>query len=220
MTRTSGWRVVGGLGVFGMCVGFLSVVRRPAAAPSVDEPLTEVHRTNLVQDAAGWGWPGRSNRFSGLLVDTYPDGVLKSRSVVSNGLLQGLSQGWHTNGILQVEETYEAGVSHGLRSKWYPDGRLLSEAPIDRGRLQGVFQHWDEQGNLVEEIELQAGQPDGLSRSYHPDGSIRTEVRMRVGQVVETRSWETGQRVGPTLAPPQGHRRAAGITAAVGHDGR
>lgn len=204
--------------VIGLVLSAFGVVwvrsRQPAPAPAA-HLSPEVHITNLLRDARGWGWVGRTNLFTGWLIDTYAGGELKSRSSVSNGVLQGLSLGWHTNGMLQVEETYRTGVSHGLRSKWYPDGHLLSEAPIEEGRLQGVFQRWDEQGLLIEEIEMRMSQPDGLARSYHSDGSIQTEARMRSGQLVKKQSWEPGEMIRPTLAPRVGRRAAGQATASL-----
>ena len=211
MTRFSSFLV---LGVFmSAFVALWLRSRQPAPAPAAPPP-PEAHITNLLRGALGWGWVGRTDLFTGSLIDTYVDGLLKSRSIVSNGVLQGLSQGWHTNGMLQVEETYRTGVSHGLRSKWHPDGHLLSEAPIEEGRIQGVFQRWEEQGLLIEEIEMGNGQPDGLARSYHLDGSIQTEARMREGQVVKKESWGPGEMIRPTLAPRDG-RRAAGQATAI-----
>ena len=203
------------LGVVMSALGVVWVRSRQPALATAAHPPPEVHITNLLRGAYGWGWVGQTNLFTGLLIDTYVDGGLKSRSSVSNGLLQGLSQGWHTNGMLQVEETYRTGVSHGLRSKWYPDGHLLSEAPIEAGRLQGVFQRWDAQGLLIEEIEMGNGEPDGLARSYHSDGSIHTEARMRAGQVVKKQSWEPGEIIQPTLAPRAGRRAAGQATASL-----
>lgn len=141
---------------------------------------------------------------------------MKSRSSVSNGLLQGLSQGWHTNGLLQVEETYVAGISHGLRSKWHPDGRLQSEAPVVGGRVHGFFQRWDEQGALVEEIEMRDDQPEGISRAYHPDGSVRIEVRMKAGRVVTTQSWPVGEHRAATLSARDGRRGSHAVASGMG----
>ena len=41
----------------------------------------------------------------------YEGGTIQSRSHVLNGVLNGLSEGWYTNGILQVAEHFEQGNS-------------------------------------------------------------------------------------------------------------
>lgn len=135
--------------------------------------------------------------FAGVMTEYYPSGGLQSRSMVSNGLLEGLSQGWYTNGQLQVSEHFRAGVSDGLRTKWYANGQRQSEATVVNGELQGGFRRWREDGVLAEEMHLQHGQPDGEVKVYHPDGSLKSRFFMRKGKVVEQNVW-------------------AGTTAAVG----
>src|SRR5689334_3873751 len=44
--------------------------------------------------------------FTGIVLEYYGGGQLKSRSCVSNGLLEGLSEGWYTNSVLQVTEHF------------------------------------------------------------------------------------------------------------------
>ena len=152
------------------------------------------HRTNLVLQAGRWQIRGQTNAFTGLLLDTYDEGNRKSLSAVSNGLLQGLSRGWHTNGQQQVEEHFVAGISHGLRTKWHSNGQKLSEVNIVEGKLHGTFRRWDEQGFLTEEIEMKDGQPDGMSRAFYPSGSLKIEARLQQGQVIETHQWQDGEK--------------------------
>ena len=174
---------------------FLATRERPLPVA----PILEVHRTNLVLQAGCWFAPGQTNGFTGLLLDTYDDGAMKSRSTVSNGLLHGLSQGWHTNGQQQVEEHFVAGTSHGLRTKWHPNGQKLSEATIVSGKLQGTYRSWHENGERAEEVELHDGQPDGLSKAYFPSGLLKSQVTLRNGKVVDQKFWKDGEyREAPT----------------------
>ncbi|MEN9576538.1 MAG: hypothetical protein RL514_4393 [Verrucomicrobiota bacterium] len=72
--------------------------------------------------------PAQSAPFSGTVVEYYAPRLLQSRSVISNGVLHGRSEGWHTNGVRQVSEDFVHGVSTGVRLKWYPSGtKSLSE---------------------------------------------------------------------------------------------
>ena len=53
-------------------------------------PLKElVRRDGRLYQVSGAG------PFTGIVTDAYEGGELKSRSVVTNGLLEGLSRGWH-----------------------------------------------------------------------------------------------------------------------------
>ncbi len=127
--------------------------------------------------------------FTGIVFERYADGVLRSRSSVSNGLLQGLSQGWHTNGQLQIAEQFVAGIAHGPRTKWYPNGAKLSEANIAGGQLNGSFHRWHENGTLAEQIEFLNGRPEGVSLAWFSSGRPKARVVARSGQTVERASW-------------------------------
>jgi len=161
--------------------------------PNTIAPPREVHRRNLQLRAGIWYAPGQTNGFTGVLLDTYEDGTLRSRSTISNGLLDGLSQGWWSNNVLQVTEYYSQGVSHGKRTKYYLSGRKQSEAAVMNGKLEGLFERWHENGKLAEQVSLKNGQPDGESLAYHPDGSLKARVRLAQGKVLEQKFWGPGE---------------------------
>jgi antitoxin component YwqK of YwqJK toxin-antitoxin module len=137
---------------------------------------------------------GLSQPFTGNLVEYFQNGSLKSRSMVSNGCLHGLSEGWHTNGQLAVREHFTAGVSHGQRVKWYPSGATLSQVDIVDGKLQGRFRRWHENGILAEEIEMRQGQADGVSRAYYPSGYLKAQATMHQGELAQQIFWKDGER--------------------------
>lgn len=164
----------------------------PAAPP-------EVPRVSLVLKDGRLHRPAQSAPFTGTVVEYYSPGRLQSRSVISNGLLHGLSEGWHTNGVRQVTENFVLGVSEGVRVKWYPGGAKLSEAAISGGKLNGLFRRWHENGRLAEQIELRDDQPHGESLAYYPGGSLRTRLRLERGQVVATETFKDGEVPGPPV---------------------
>lgn len=137
---------------------------------------------------------GGRSPFTGRMIEHYAGGGLRSRSSVSNGLLEGLSTGWHANGQKQVEENFSGGVSHGLRVKWHVSGVKQSECTIQRGEIEGVFRRWDTNGVLAEVISMKHGKPDGLCVALFPSGSVKTEARMAAGQVVTQQFWKDGER--------------------------
>src|SRR5262245_24467139 len=175
-------------------VGIFCAQWRRAATSS---PIEEVHRSQLELRENRWYVVGQNVPYTGLVLETYEAGTLKSRSTISNGLLEGLSEGWYTNGQRQVAEQFRAGVSHGRRTKWHRDGRLLSEADIVNGQVHGLFRRWHEDGSLAEEMTLQNGQPDGASRAFYPSGFVKAEARFRLGKVLVQRFWNDGE-VRPT----------------------
>jgi len=174
----------------GMGAGILLVASRSRKTPFPEAPRSQL----TVRDGHWYRW-GEATPFTGVIVDTYESGALKSRVTVSNGLLEGLSEGWFTNGQCQIQETFRAGVSHGLRTKWHANGRKMSEAPVVDGKLEGKFHRWGEDGSLSEEVEMKGGAADGISRAYHPDGSLRAQARLENGRVLEQEFWPPGERM-------------------------
>ena len=166
----------------------------PRRLAVVSPPTVELARTNLVRIQNLWCEAGRTNPFTGVLLEYYPGGLRMSRSVISNGLLNGVSQGWYTNGQMQIQETYHANVADGLRTKWYPNGRKLSEATIVQGQIEGVFRRWHEDGSLAEEIPMHDGHQEGLGRAYYASGCLAEQVEVRAGKVVGQQTWKDGER--------------------------
>ena len=85
MSGTPG-TILGGSLLAGLC----AAARRRAAVGSA-----------FLARAEGWTAPPprADHAVHGNMVEYYAPGRLQSRSVVSNGLLHGLSEGWHTNGV-------------------------------------------------------------------------------------------------------------------------
>lgn len=191
MRGTPGTILFGSL-LAGLCaVAFDGCAPPPVAAPP------EVPRSSLVLKDGRLYRPSQSAPFTGTVVEHYPAARLQSRSVVSNGLLHGLSEGWYTNGVRQVAENFVGGFSEGVRLKWYSDGAKLSEAAISAGKLNGTFRRWHESGQLAEQIELRDDQPHGESLAYYPSGFLKTRLRMERGQLVTTESFKDGEVPGP-----------------------
>ena len=178
-----------------LALGFvLLLVLRPTPQPVA--ALPEVARTNLVRSDGRWCRLGQTNPFTGVMLEHYANGVLQSRAVLSNGLLEGRYESWHTNGQLAVQEYYCTNCSNGLRTKWYPDGKKLSESTIVRGKLQGTFRRWYENGKLAEEIPMRDGKIEGVGRSWYESGFQKTRLTLHDGQIVDSKTWEDGQQPG------------------------
>jgi len=173
----------------------LLVGSRPHRQPAlVSPPMVETARTNLVRFQNLWCEIGHTNPFTGVMLEYYPGGLRMSRSVIAHGLLNGLSQGWFTNGQMQIQETYHDNLSDGLRTKWYPNGRKLSEATIVHGQIEGIFRRWHEDGSLAEEIPMHNGHQEGLGRAYYASGCLAGQVEVRAGRVVDQQTWPDGAR--------------------------
>lgn len=132
--------------------------------------------------------------FTGVMLEKYPDGKLQSRSELKDGQIDGLSEGWLTNGVLQVQERFANGVSHGVRTKYHPNGQKLSEANIENGKITGLFRRWHDNGQLAEEVNMRDGNADGPSVAFYPSGFLKAEAELKNGNVVTQKFWKDGEK--------------------------
>ncbi len=143
--------------------------------------LVELSLTNAVQKNGRFFASDGVVPFSGILVDYYPSGALRSRTSIQEGRIDGLSRGFYENGQLQIEERFRAGVSHGLRTKWRADGSKLSAGKIVNGVFDGKFVKWHPNGTISQEISMKEGQAHGVSKSWDEEGGLLSEVSMTQG---------------------------------------
>lgn len=197
-TLSSGRLRYRGLIGLGVVVGLVMLglwVRRPQPEPAT-LPLSELVRLDgrlMLRSAT-------NQPFTGWLTEHYAEGSLKSRSRSDNGWLEGVSEGWHTNGVLQVREHFVAGMAEGPVTKWHANGAKLSEGLAQNGKLEGMFRRWHDNGVLAEEVSLRNGRPDGHSRSWFPSGCLKAEVTLENGTVIQQRFWNDGDRPPSTVA--------------------
>lgn len=176
-----------------------------AEAPKEKLPLATIEELQKEDD--GLHLKSTGELFKGYLVEYYPatktnqldqveDGVsqLKSRSLIRGGKLNGLSEGWYSDGQQQVSEIFVEGKSHGVRVKWHRNGQKAAEDAIVNGELNGPCRKWHDNGQLAEEMAMVDGQADGQARSWHPDGSQKAEVTLEMGKVVEQKFWEETEK--------------------------
>ncbi|MDB6055508.1 MAG: toxin-antitoxin system YwqK family antitoxin [Verrucomicrobiales bacterium] len=142
---------------------------------------------------------GASTPFTGWMLDHFPDGNVSLRTSVLNGRLNGISEGWYTNGVRQLEEHFQNGLADGIRSTWHANGHLRSEGHLVSGLQQGLYRQWDEKGNLVVEAEFAEGKPDGLSLAWFPSGYLKAEALMRKGEIATRHTYLDSVQTQPTL---------------------
>lgn len=145
-----------------------------------------VGRDRLVLREGRWMKTDETNAFTGRMVEFYPDGTLQSRSAVSNGVLHGISEGWWTNAVLAVRETFHEGRSHGVRTKWDMEGRRIAEADIRDGQIDGFHREWHTNGQLAVEVSMAGGKPQGVSRKWNSEGVLVGQWSLSNGVVVKS----------------------------------
>ncbi|MDC0065642.1 hypothetical protein OAK15_04215 [Verrucomicrobia bacterium] len=186
-----------------MAWGGISLGMVGCAKHGEDLPLATLEELKKEED--GLHLKSTGELYTGYLIEHYPNrktnqlqqvqaSQLKSRSVIRGGQLNGLSEGWYSNGQQQVAEMFVDGKSNGMRVKWHRNGKKSAEDSIENGKLNGVCRKWHDNGQLAEEMTMADGQADGVARSWHPDGSQKAEVTLAMGKVLTQQFWEVGMK--------------------------
>ena len=182
-----------------------------AQAPKEKLPLATLDELQKEDD--GLHLKSTGELFKGYLVEYYPasktnkleqvvgkGSQLKSRSVIRGGKLNGLSEGWYSDGQQQVAEVFVDGKSHGVRVKWHRNGQKSAEDSIVNGELNGPCHKWHDNGQLAEEMAMVEGLADGQARSWHSDGSQKAQVTLEMGKVIEQKFWGKSEKPGEDSA--------------------
>jgi len=195
--RTRFWLALLGLAVV-VGVVEVSMRTRDAAESTVGAPVS-VARFRLENKAGQLFRPGSAAAFTGWMTDHAPDGKVRLRTAVVDGRLHGISEGWATNGTLELRESFHCGLPHGSRMTWHPNGQKRSEGQLVLGQQQGIFRQWTVNGALAAEAEFKDGKPHGLSRAWFPSGCLKAEALMNHGELVTRHFYPDGEQREATL---------------------
>lgn len=97
--------------------------------------------------------------FTGVAVELFPDGSLRSEVYHVNGVEHGPKREWYPSGQLKDEANMWHGGLHGYSRIWNEQGRLIFEELGELG-IGIAEKRWDEQGRLIREWRI--GPKDSL----------------------------------------------------------
>ncbi|MDX1348738.1 MAG: hypothetical protein R3279_00750 [Putridiphycobacter sp.] len=134
------------------------------------------------------------------ILSYYPNGQIKSIESVKNGVKDGDSYVYNTEGDI-VEEAYfekgqltkkqlinqydEAGLKTGFWRTFYPNGTLKTEANYEAGKLNGLYKQYNKYGSLevINYMQLDSISSNSrdivmieLYREYYPGGVVEKVV--------------------------------------------
>ncbi len=96
--------------------------------------------------------------FTGLWVNKYPSGELRSKTEYRNGVPHGTHRYWHhPTGVLMREDSYCDGKLHGKRLSWHLNGAKASEEQWKDGERHSVQLHWFPNGWKEAETHYEHG---------------------------------------------------------------
>lgn len=100
----------------------------------------------------------------------YKDNSLYRLYTLQNGLLEGKSLLYHTNGNLNSEKPYKKGVLDGMVKEYYRSGTLKAEIPYIKGQKEGIAKNYDKDGKMLSQMIYSDNELNGEMRLYTPEG--------------------------------------------------
>ena len=86
--------------------------------------------------------------FSGMITDSYRDGILRSKQSYMLGKRHGRYLEWYPNGQKRYSKKYSKGIQNGEQKEWYSNGTLSRKMQFYEGRQEGKQIGWKENGDL------------------------------------------------------------------------
>ena len=122
----------------------------------------------------------KKTAFTGEIFRNFENGQLESRENYKNGIKEGLSAVYYTNGQV-AEWNYDSGELDGLHKAWYENGQLTAEINYKDGEVDGLWRTWYENGQLKEDLNFKfdglTGPDDelyGLNRRWYENGQLKS----------------------------------------------
>ena len=125
----------------------------------------------------------KGNQQNGEYTEWYPNGNLSEHGFYKNGKKDGVYEVYNDRlGYLYSRVNYKEGVQDGLSEYFHSNGNLLSRTYWKDGRLEGKREIFYGNGSLNYIRHYKNGNYDGLTASYNNDGSPIELMEYKDGQ--------------------------------------
>lgn len=112
--------------------------------------------------------------YSGIIIEFYKDGVLKSKSQYFEGRREGFYNGWYFSGNIKFERTYSNGLKTSIHKGWYDTKAQKFEYYFNNvGAYNGSVKEWYSNGTLAKHFNFEKGKENGSQKMWNPNGNIR-----------------------------------------------
>jgi antitoxin component YwqK of YwqJK toxin-antitoxin module len=118
-----------------------------------DLPRVELDELELVVRDDGYYFHWNGQPFTGIAIESFPEGPLQSETYYADGIENGPRRAWYPSGKLMEEANLWYGGIHGHERTWDEQGRLRSEKLGEFG-ITLSEKRWDEEGRLVNDWHI------------------------------------------------------------------
>lgn len=125
--------------------------------------------------------------YTGLAIETFPDGEPRSEAHFRAGLMEGAVKEWYEDGQIESDEVFHRGDLHGPCKSWHPNGQLSEDGTYQYG-ICLARQEWDEAGNPISRYRLRPNSADfhrvilEASRNAAPGVALAGRQRCKIHQ--------------------------------------
>ena len=116
----------------------------------------------------------RNKKMSGVLysLSTKSNDTVSIKSYV-NGVLDGISKGWYSNGQLMETRSYKNGQKNGSQIAYFENGQMKFEFIAENDRYEGELREWNSDGRLIHLATFENGQEAGAQKMWYDNGKVR-----------------------------------------------
>jgi antitoxin component YwqK of YwqJK toxin-antitoxin module len=93
-----------------------------------------------------------------------------------DGVLEGYSEEWFSNGAVKGEFNYVQGKYDGEQKEYYPSGQIKVRSHFVNEKRNGLHEEWDENGVLSRKINFFDGKKEGPTIEWYPNGSSKLDA--------------------------------------------
>ena len=135
--------------------------------------------------------------FSGTIISNSVYSDLNFKMSYKNGVLNGVSEGYYSNGQIKYKENYLNGKPDGVQEAYYESGQIKSKSTIRNGELDGIAEKYYENGQKEYKHLFKNGKRanEGVHTTYYFNGQIKSKFNYLNGELdgVQEAYYESGQ---------------------------
>lgn len=143
-----------GATVLGIVAVFL--LAATASSDGVDRSLSAYQEPEFatgfhVNGGKAWEASIRNNRYDGLYVSWYQNGIRNEEGEYSNGERHGVWRNWQSVGassFLERQGAYWNGIPTGIWTTWHSEHQKESEGEYEGGEKVGPWKFWSRDGSV------------------------------------------------------------------------
>ncbi len=131
------------------------------------------NENGLIKSKGSFGAP---NDKEGEWLYYYDNGVLKEKTLYKNGLANGPSETFFSNGNKWYTVVYNEGKTNGLLTTYYYNGLLFKTTNYKNDKKDGVENEYNTSGYLAYKTIYANDEKEGMQTNYYDDGKVEAQL--------------------------------------------